>query len=188
MNAALSQLARTDRGPACASLGGDGKRWYAVQTRAKHEKKVAADLIFRGLETYLPLIREVHRWSDRRKTLQVPLFPCYAFVQSARIEEMQTIALCHPSVLRMVGAQGRPAAIPDEEMDSIRTVIRSGIPLSPHSLAHAGERVRIRGGSLDGVKGVLVGGCEDSQLVVNVALLGQAVAVSLRNYELEAAA
>jgi transcription antitermination factor NusG len=55
--------------------------WYAVHTRAQHEKAVAHRLRERGVTTFLPTFTEVHRWKDRRKTVELPLFSCYLFVK-----------------------------------------------------------------------------------------------------------
>jgi transcription antitermination factor NusG len=56
-------------------------RWYAIHTRARHEKKVTTQLQDKGVTTFLPLITQTHRWSDRNKTIQLELFSCYAFVR-----------------------------------------------------------------------------------------------------------
>lgn len=174
---------------AAAPRVADTPQWYAIHTRAKHEKRVAAELQTKGIETYVTLSREVHRWSDRSKALEVPLFPCYAFVRAIAVVEVQATVLQHPSVLRWLGFQGRPVAIPEEEILAIQTVLRSGVPVEPHAFVNSGDRVRIRGGSLDGVEGVLI---EDEKnerkLVVSVELVGRSVAISLHNYNLECAA
>ena len=87
------------------------KKWYAVHTRARHEKAVAAQLRGRGVETYLPLVEEIHRWSDRRKRVQVPLFPGYAFIHAC--ESTQTVAAVAAveGVVRIVGTH--PSGTPD---------------------------------------------------------------------------
>lgn len=163
----------------------DTQHWYAIHTRAKHEKRVAAELQERGVETFVPVSREAHRWSDRIRVLEIPLFPCYAFVSAANVAEVQSTVLQHPSVLRWIGFQGRPSPIPKEEIFSLQTVLRTGVPVGPHTFLDIGERVRIRGGSLDGVEGILVE--NEHKLVVSVNLVGQSVAISLQNYEMERA-
>ncbi len=163
----------------------DTPSWYAIHTRAKHEKRVAAELQERGIETFVPVSREVHRWSDRNRVLEVPLFPCYAFISAELTAKVQSTVLQHPSVLRWIGFQGRPSPIPKEEILSIQIVSRSGVPVGPHAFMNIGERVRIRGGSLDGVEGVLIKNENEHTLVVSVELVGQSVALSLHNYELE---
>jgi len=60
----------------------DKPSWYAVYTRSRHEKKVAAQLEEKGILTFLPLVTETHRWSDRRKVIAFPLFPGYTFVHT----------------------------------------------------------------------------------------------------------
>jgi transcription antitermination factor NusG len=166
----------------------DALHWYAIHTRAKHEKRVATELREKGVETFVPVSREVHRWSDRNRVLDVPLFPCYAFVSVAINPKVQAAVSQHPSVLRWVGFQGRPSPIPEEEILAIRVLLRSGVPVGPHAFVKFGERVRIRSGSLDGVQGVLVGNDGDRKLVISIDLLGQSVAIALHDYELERAA
>jgi transcription antitermination factor NusG len=60
---------------------GNALHWYAVWSRSRHEKMVASALTNVGVTTFLPLVSEMHRWSDRRKSVDVPLFPGYVFVQ-----------------------------------------------------------------------------------------------------------
>ncbi len=162
--------------------------WYAIHTRAKHEKRVAAELRDKGIETFVPVSREVHRWSDRSRVLDIPMFPCYVFVSAAITPTVQGTVLAHPSVLRWIGFQGRPSPIPREEIASIQTVVRSGVPVRAHAFVAVGDRVRIRGGSLDGVEGVLIGNEGERKLIVSVEMVGQSVAVLLKNYEVELAA
>jgi transcription antitermination factor NusG len=171
-----------------AVTAADSPRWYAIHTRSKHEKRVAAELQERGIETFVPLSREVHRWSDRRRVLEIPLFTCYAFIRVAIVGEVQATVLQHPSVLRWIGFQGRPLPIPDEEILAVQTLLSSGVPVGSHAFVNVGDRVRIRGGSLDGVEGVLVENENERKLVVSVNLVGQSVAISLHNYEVERAA
>jgi transcription antitermination factor NusG len=164
-------------------------QWYAVHTRAKHERRVAAELPDRGIEAFVPLTREIHRWSDRNRVLDVPLFPCYAFVSALITPSVQATVLQHPSVLRWVGFQGRPSPISESEILSVQALVNSGVPIGAHPFVKFGERVRIRGGgSLHGVEGILVGNQADRKLIVSVEILGQSVAISLENYEVEAVA
>ncbi len=168
-----------------ALTAADTQQWYAIHTRAKHEKRVAAELQERGINTFLPVSREVHRWSDRIRVLEVPLFPCYAFVSAADVAEVQATVLQHPSVLRWIGFHGRPSPIPKEEIFAVQTVVRSGMPFEPHTFVNIGERVRICGGSLDGVEGILVE--NERKLVVSIDLVGRSVAISLQHYQMERA-
>jgi transcription antitermination factor NusG len=162
-------------------------QWYAIHTYSRHEKRIAERLWERGLEVVVPTIREVRRWSDRKKVIETPLFPCYAFIHTVISPEVQTLVLHHPSVLRWVGCQGQPLPIAAEEMANVQTLLHSELPVGPHAFLKAGQRVRIRGGALDGVEGILVSQNGSRKLVVSVELIQQSVEVSLEGYQLEPA-
>src|SRR5437870_2014519 len=93
-------------------------RWYAVYTCARHEKRVAAQLEQKTVESYLPLYNTVHRWKDRRAQVQLPLFPGYVFVRIALRERLKVLEVS--GVVRLVGMQGRPAPLPEDEIVALR--------------------------------------------------------------------
>jgi transcription antitermination factor NusG len=161
--------------------------WYAVHTMARHEKRVAAHFEEKGVCTFLPLLHQVRRWSDRRSVVQTPLFSCYAFVRMVQIVEERLKVLRTPGVLGFVGSERQGTPIPDEKIESLRTAIRENVPCFPYPFIRAGRRVRIRGGSLDGVEGILVRQGVDQSLVVSVELLRRSVAIRVEGYEIELA-
>src|SRR5256885_9453838 len=75
--------------------------WYALYTRANHEKRVATELRERAVEHFLPLYRSVRRWKDRRVNLEMPLFPGYVFVRLALVDRLRVVQI--PSAVRLVG-------------------------------------------------------------------------------------
>src|SRR5690348_15829642 len=81
--------------------------WYAVQTRSRHEKKVAEEIEEKGIRSFLPLVTRVHKWSDRQKQVQLPLFPGYVFVQAGTGAEERISVLRTPGVAGFVGSSGR---------------------------------------------------------------------------------
>src|ERR1700751_5933305 len=81
-------------------------RWYAAYTHARHEKRVDAQMRERGIESFLPLYRSVRRWKDRRKQLELPLFPGYVFVHMALRDRLQVLQL--PGVVHFVSFHGKP--------------------------------------------------------------------------------
>jgi len=85
--------------------------WYAAYTCAKHEKRVGAELGARAVEHFLPLYSSVRRWKDRRVQLEFPLFPGYVFVRLALRDRLRVLQI--PGVVRLVGFNGLPAALPD---------------------------------------------------------------------------
>ena len=162
-------------------------QWYAVQTRSRHEKKVAAELGDRGVRAFLPLLTQIHRWSDRNKQVEVPLFPGYVFVHTLAAPEARVSVLRTPGVANFVGNHGKGTPIPDKQIEDIQTILNHKVPVATHPFLSINQRVRIRGGSLDGVEGVLVGMNADLSLVVSVDLIQRAVAIRVSGYEVEAA-
>ena len=101
-------------------IGPGEESWYAVQTRARHEKIVADRLREQSLTIFLPLVRELHCWSDRRKVVERPLFSCYVFVRTAPSSEQRLQVSRIEGVFRIVGVRGRGIPIPDEQVEAVR--------------------------------------------------------------------
>jgi len=159
--------------------------WYAVQTRPRHEKKVATELQQAGVTTYLPVVNQVHRWSDRRKVVQVPLFSCYTFVKIVPNHAARLGVLRVPGVLNFVGKQGEGLPIPKVEIDNVRTLVDRDIAHTEYPFLKAGDRVRIRGGALNGMEGFLVKCPGQNKLVVSLSLIQRSLAVALEGYDVE---
>lgn len=163
----------------------DGVHWYAVHTRARHEKLVAERLQERGLTAFLPLVKETHRWSDRKKTVELPLFSCYTFVRmAANAEERLKVCQTH-GVLQIVGPRGEATPIPDEQIEAVRVLLSEELPWSEHPFLKIGQRVRIRGGAMDGVEGILLARDGDRTLVVSVDVIQRSLAVRIEGYHVE---
>ncbi len=113
------------------------------------------------------------------------MFSCYAFVHIAQTAEERLKVLRTPGVLGFVGSERQGTPIPEEQIESLRTAINRKIPCFPHDFISDGRRVRIRGGSLDGVEGILVGHGGDQSLVVSVELLHRSVAIRVAGYDVE---
>jgi len=159
-------------------------QWFAIHTRSRHEKKVADELQQRGITNFLPLVQQVRRWSDRKKIVDFPLFSCYVFVQIVPTPAARVSVLSSYGVLGFVGPhQGTP--ILPEQIESIRTLVLNDVHLTPESYIRVGQRVRIRGGALDGVEGVLSGAGKDQKLIVSVDTIQRSISVALEGYEVE---
>jgi transcription antitermination factor NusG len=161
--------------------------WFAVQTKPQHEKKVAAALEEKGVAAFLPLLSALHQWSDRRRRIDTPLFPGYVFVrvgsqQGTRVPILQTMG-----VLRFVGSRGIGVPIPDEQIESVRKVLKQGTTVIPYPYLTLGQKVRIRGGCFDGIEGYLAGANGDRSLVISVEGIQRSLAIRIAGYELEAA-
>ena len=160
-------------------------RWYAIQTRARHEKMVATQLRNKGIETFLPLISQTHRWSDRNKKVQIPLFPCYSFLRLEASPHKQVAVLQTPGVVGFVGVRGAGLPIPDKEIEDIQTLLTNEMTCTLYPFLKIGQRVRIRGGCLDGTEGILVAKNGSRSLVVSIEMIQRSVAVCIEGYGVE---
>jgi transcription antitermination factor NusG len=158
--------------------------WYAVRTRPRHERKVASELQEKGITIYLPLLSQVRRWSDRRKTIQVPLFSCYAFVHSVLDLHLRVVLYGISGALGFVGPNNQGVPIPDAQIENIRTLMANNVDLTPYPLLKVGQRVRVRGGALDGVEGILATK-GDRRLVISVESIHAAFSINLEGYDVE---
>jgi transcription antitermination factor NusG len=161
-------------------------QWYAVHTRSQHEKFVVNLLEQRGIETFLPLISEVHRWSDRRKVVQLPLFSCYAFVRIRLLPELWYKVMQTNGVVRFVGSRGEGIPIPDSQIENIRALLSSDVPYTLCPFLQVGQRLRIRGGALDGIEGLLTARNGERTLVISVEPIQRSIAVRIDQYQVEA--
>ncbi len=159
-------------------------RWYAAYTCANHEKRVAEQLGVRSVEHFVPLYESVRRWKDRRVTLELPLFPGYVFVRLALQERLRVLEI--PSLVRLVGFSGQPAALPDEEMEILRSGLRQSLRAKPHPFLTVGRRVRIVGGPFTGLEGVLKRKKSSLRVVVTLELVQRSVVVDVDAADVQA--
>ncbi len=160
-------------------------QWYALLTRARHEKKVDAYLRGTGISTFLPLLTERHRWSDRRKTVQVPLFSCYTFVRLSYLSNARHMVLRTPGVIRFVGINGSGLPVPDKQIEDIRRILASNVSFEVSRFLKIGQRVRISGGCLDGTEGVLASRNGDHSLVISVHPINRSIVIRMGDYKVE---
>jgi len=159
--------------------------WYAVQTRSRHEKMVVRQLESQGFSTFLPVTTQMRQWSDRRKLVELPLFPGYTFLRMVYQPEQRLRVLTTEGVVAFVGVHGQGMPIPDRQIEHIQNLIAAKVPLESHPFLKVGQRVRIRSGSLNGTEGILVGQESDRMLVISVELIQRSVSIRLQGYEVE---
>ncbi len=157
------------------STGVNAAPWFAVTVRPQHEQSAERGLASKGLETYVPLYLAVRQWSDRTKTLQLPLFPGYVFCRFDRTQH--TTVVRTPGVRMIVSFGGEPAPVPDRELEAVRKMLASGSEVEPWPFLEAGQRIRIASGPLSGVEGTLVETPESCRLVVNIEMFQRSCAV-----------
>lgn len=162
-------------------------RWYAIHTRCRHEKRVDTSLQQSGIATFLPLVKEVHHWRDRRQAVDVPLFSCYTFVYMNVVSSVRLQVLKTPGVLGLVGGQTGPIPIPNWEIGQVQKLVAEELPLGPYPFVKAGQRVRVRGGALDGMEGILICHKGSTTLVISVDAIQRSISVSIEGYDVEPA-
>jgi len=151
--------------------------WYALYTRHQHEKTVAHILSRKGFEVFLPLYTTVHRWKDRQKRLSLPLYPSYVFLRDSLERKLQILTT--PGLHSIVGTADGPQPIPDYEIDAVKRVIESSVAVEPHPFLQCGDRVRVLGGPLEGIEGILVRKKNSFRLVLSVEMLMKSIAVEV---------
>ena len=165
---------------------GAAARWYAVQTRARSEKIISQRLREQGLRTFLPLVTEVRRWSDRNKKVELPLFSCYVFVKLVISNDQERMGVCRTNgVFSIVSMRGEAIPIPEEQIEALRAVATQRVPWSAHPFLKVGQRVRIRGGSMDGVEGVLLSANGDRTLIISIDAIQRSLAMRIEGYDVE---
>jgi len=160
-----------------AAAAPDSEAWYAVWTRSRHEQAVLAQLEAKGIDAFLPTITKWSRWKDRRKRIDWPLFPGYGFVRILPADSLAVLKCA--GVVGLVSFEGRPAPIPDREIEGIRTLVSSELRYDPCPLIREGMSVEVVSGPLRGVVGRLVRKGAHARLVLAVDLIGQAVSVEI---------
>jgi transcription antitermination factor NusG len=159
-------------------------QWFAVQTRYRFEKSVAAQLSHKKCEVYLPLLTEHHRWSDRQKLVTVPLFPGYAFVRIDQSGKARQTVLQTAGLIGFVSFGGMITAVPPKQIEDLQLLLQDKALFSLHPFVRAGQRVRIRGGCLHGLEGVLVRH-EKEKLLISIESIQRSLAIEVQGYELE---
>lgn len=157
--------------------------WYALYTRHQQEKITARILSEKGFEVFLPLQTAIHKWSDRAKKLDVPLFPSYVFLKGGLERRLQIVTT--PGFLWLVGTAGQPGVIPGEEIDAIRRAVESSPFVEPFPFIKCGDWVRVKSGPLEGIEGVLVRKKNNFRLVLSVEMLQKSAAVEIDAFSVE---
>jgi transcription antitermination factor NusG len=153
-------------------------QWFAIWTRSRHEQVVREQIERKQFEAFLPTITRWSRWKDRKKKIDWPLFPGYCF---ARFDPADALPILKcTGVVNIVSFEGKPAPIPEYELDSIRLLVGSELQYDPCPLIREGMMVEVAHGPLKGVIGRLMRkDAHHARLVLSVDLIGQAVSVEV---------
>ncbi|MBO4588344.1 MAG: UpxY family transcription antiterminator [Bacteroidales bacterium] len=157
----------------------DTPQWVAVYTRSRTEKRVAELLSQRGIVNYLPIVSRRHKWSDRYKMVDEPLFKSYVFakIKKTEVDKVRN----EQGVATIVSFGGNIVTVPDDQVESIRRLVDAKQELSvlESSALRKGARVRIEEGPFAGTVGVLVSDCKDGNFAVRIDAIGLSLVTSI---------
>ena len=151
--------------------------WFAIWTRSRHEHVVREQIERKHFDAFLPTITRWSHWKDRKKKIDWPLFPGYCFARFEQ-EEALSILKC-TGVVNIVSVEGKPAPIPEHEIEGIRLLLQSDLQYDPCPLIREGMMVEVTHGALKGVVGRLVRKGAHARLILSVDLIGQGVSVEV---------
>ena len=157
--------------------------WYAACTCPRHERVVAHQLDQRAIECFLPSYAAVRRWKDRKKEIHVALFPGYVFVRIDLKDRLRVLQL--PGVVRFVSFNGRPAVLPENDIEALRNTLAHRVPAESHPYLRAGHRVQVVSGPLAGTEGILVRKKDKLRVVISIEAIRRAVAVEIDQSDIE---
>jgi len=157
--------------------------WYALYTRSRHEKTVSEQLGQRSVDHFLPLYESIRKWKNGRFKVQLPLSPGYLFVHMDLKDRLPVLQV--PGVVSLVGFNGVPAPLPQADIETIRHALSKGVQAQPHRYLKVGSRVRIKGGALEGMQGILLRKKGQLRVVVSVDLIMRSIAIDVDASEVE---
>ena len=130
------------------------KNWFAIYTKSRNEKRVAELLSQQGIENYLPLMKKMRIWSDRKKLVEIPLFSSYIFVNIDEKEYYECLKV--PGVVKFVSFERKRVSVPSYQIEAIRKYVETGEELIPNEGDFTiGKRVRVTRGGMKGLEGRL---------------------------------
>lgn len=151
--------------------------WYALRTKARHEKQVRDRLAAQGIEPLLPTVHRLSQWKDRKKEIELPLFTGYCFARFRWSERLPVVTVS--GVVSIVGGGLRPEHVSDEEIDAIRLLMESRLAYGEHPYLEEGMMVEVIRGPLTGARGILLRREKRHRLVISIHLIKQSAAVEI---------
>ena len=152
-------------------------RWYAIYTRSRYEKKVSMELEERGLEHFLPLVPQLRYWKDRKKIVNMPIFPGYVFVNIKISEKIRVLQA--NGVVRFIEFNGAPSPIPDAQIEDVRQLLKYPDRVETASYFNCGDPVEITAGPFSGIRGKIIHSRGKQRLLVGIEIIHQAISVEI---------
>ena len=153
------------------------RNWFALYTHSRCEFKVDELLKSQKVSTYLPLKKTVNEWSDRKKEIEVPLFSGYIFIYATERERL--LALQQKQIVRCLTDAGRPAIVPDWQIDSLKKMIFMNKNIYVIDGIIKGDEVEIKTGAFEGTRGIVVDFEKGKHLAISIELLNRTIIAHL---------
>jgi len=168
--------------PKFRTYSSKSKKWYALTTKYRFEKKVNEKLNRKGYESYLPMYDKIANWSDRKKKLKVPLFSGYVFIRlnlKYKIDILQT-----PGVINFVSFENQPVSIPDDQIKLVKNLISKKHEVKAIYNFVKGQKVKVIHGLLRGHEGFYTDSKNGSRLTIRLDSVCQSIAVEINADEI----
>lgn len=160
------------------------QHWYALYTRPRFEKRVWERLQEQGIEAYLPLIKTMRQWSDRKKMVEVPLFSSYVFVHIERRHYDQVLQTF--GAIKYITFEGKAATIPPQQIDNLKIIVDSNENVeTTWERRKRGDKVMVTAGSLKGLKGELITDGGRKKVLVRIEGIDQNLTVEVHSSLIE---
>ena len=157
----------------CYEADDESLQWFALVVKPRFDKAVARTLELKGYETLLPLYKRYHRYGNRSRESELPLFPGYVCCRFNARKRLSIVTT--PGVVRVLGDGSAPTPLFDKEIHALQLVMRAHVPIQPFPFLNAGQRVRINSGALAGLEGIVLGPKPQLRLVISITLLQRSV-------------
>ena len=156
-------------------------RWFACHTKPRCEKKFAALMAAEKMEHYLPLVASLRRYAQQTKKFMKPLFPGYVFAEIP--PETKSRVYQQDLLVRAIWIEDQTGFL--RQLDDVKTVVASGLELTLHPLLKKGTRVKVAGGPLYGLEGIVDDPANPRGVIIAVDVLQQGLLVRMPMDHLE---
>lgn len=158
----------------------DQSYWYPLYTKSRHEKKAYKNLVKAGYETFLPMIKSVRQWSDRKIIVDVPLISSYVFSRFDPVNMNDVLNVY--GVSRYISFNGKPAHVRDEEIELLKKAIESKAEIEVENrVLKTWTLISIKSGAFCGYSGKFIRRSGKNKLVIELESMGKTILVTIDN-------
>jgi transcription antitermination factor NusG len=158
----------------------ENKKWHALYVASRQEKKVNQSLLEKGVEAYVPLLKTMRQWSDRKKMVELPLLNGYVFV---RISNQETDRVLQTKgVVSFVRSEKKIAIIRDSEIARLKQLIELGYQMEAGTAHHTykeNDKIKITAGPLKNIEGYVIEDKAGRSIDILLESIGKVVRVKL---------